>query len=598
MDRSYLFLVCNSLNILKGNNVSGKDELIYNKFHKWFKKIYLSDTTYSVWLKAHLGYYSKSQVTFILINLNCISLKEDVYLPLFKKHSKEFNCIVEKFLTYTQYLLLQTRFRNKTPLNYNDLLSEYEFQNKKITISNEKTHNIPTKNYCFIILDSEKIHTPYCDDNLKAWFNYIYSSKEIIVHYRQGILYPESKIYAFILVKFYEKINSAKIEKGYKNKDFVNVYKKIFDCYISKITFGKLINFFSDNVKNDISEYCNGHHDYIEINEFIKEQKCLQPINPQKSLIEKDNVDCKGVYQENYCLIIIKSVTPDCSASIKNIYSADDNILIYNRHAYLYLNSKIYTFYLIRFYGNIDIPTIQENYKNNKYISTYKTFDCYMSKTSFDNLLGFFHNKATPFFSEYFRKNDNNKEISKFIEDRLFIYNFTKRFNGKHKSMDEEKLIEEEWKKDIIQSLTMQNKYILMYWCIIQKWIKVLEIVRYLEEKETKKWIFIKDPKSYEDVASIIKNKYLKDNDYNGIVFLLTKEFPIIHSIVQELNEGMIFYKYEPVFLSNPHIVVFSNFIPIIYSKEVLEYYTDIEILNEDCTELKETSFKLEENLI
>jgi hypothetical protein len=173
-------------------------------------------------------------------------------------------------------------------------------------------------------------------------------------------------------------------------------------------------------------------------------------------------------------------------------------------------------------------------------------------------------------------------------------------FRGKSKvkmsETNKEWKFDEEWQTNFIEPFTTCKNvnWELIEWVIVKKWNCVLEIVRYMGIYFPEDWVFIKDPSSYENIAHIIKKRDKKGWSSHGIIFLLTKEFVEIHSIVKEIGEGMIFYNHEPVFMVNPHIIVFSNFLPIVNSDEISEIYTDIKILNEN-DKLVDAKFKVED---
>lgn len=299
--------------------------------------------------------------------------------------------------------------------------------------------------------------------------------------------------------------------------------------------------------------------------------------------------------------------------NLKNIYSSYDIVTI-NCEFEGYLYSKLCKFICIETDKYIrDDDIIQENYGNDNFIHGYKKIFEYHTSRNFSSILKsqtryYIENKIIIRFEHYmkiFLKHNSPNFDEKMINSIIEKYNYKSKvypkiFIGKSKyiTMDTDVFQpKEKWEDGLISTITSKTDYTLTGWFIVQS-IKVLEVIRYLKIHFPNDYLFIKDPKTYDDVASIIKNGYNKTDDSHGIIFLLTKEFPDIHSIIRELNEGIIFYKCEPIFLTNPHIVVFSNFVPIVYSKDILEYYTDIQTLNEETSTLEKSSFKLEENLI
>ena len=296
-------------------------------------------------------------------------------------------------------------------------------------------------------------------------------------------------------------------------------------------------------------------------------------------------------------------------------------------YGFTFRYSKIYKFVFLEFDKYINANIVEENYKNNDFVYGYrKIFDyvSYHREFYYEILRKFSHFKKenhnlilvdhvinnakellsrSPGYSPTISVNQKDflEKLFTFVDKNDFKNQvFPKIFIGKSKyiTMDTDVFQpKEKWEDGLISTITSKTDYTLTGWFIVQS-IKVLEVIRYLKIHFPNDYLFIKDPKTYDDVASIIKNGYNKTDDSHGIIFLLTKEFPDIHSIIRELNEGIIFYKCEPIFLTNPHIVVFSNFVPIVYSKDILEYYTDIQTLNEETSTLEKSSFKLEENLI
>jgi hypothetical protein len=150
---------------------------------------------------------------------------------------------------------------------------------------------------------------------------------------------------------------------------------------------------------------------------------------------------------------------------------------------------------------------------------------------------------------------------------------------------------------DIFNSQTI-NKFNID-WVIASDnstWIKVLQIVKYLSYDDTlsnEDWIIIKDPESYEKIATII----ILDGvtSFKNIIFLFTKEpCPEFHSFIQEISNGVVFLENEPVFFQNPYILIFSKFSPIVYAPEIKRVYDSIKQIKEDGT-FENTTFKIEE---
>jgi hypothetical protein len=303
---------------------------------------------------------------------------------------------------------------------------------------------------------------------------------------------------------------------------------------------------------------------------------------------------------------------------IKNLYNGCTNQhcpLIYCRRCELNTYQKQYTIFLVKFcFENNNIIFDQENFIKDYGPNFNLLFNKPIPKEIYDIGVPYFLGVTTKTISEYLRsiadekltiliqKNEiktDQEDIEKDINPSHIKY-----FRGKPvKKMSSNTSLEDwkfsdKWQEEFIEPyITCQNMdWEIIEWAIVKKWSKVLQIIQYLGITQSDVWIFIKDPKSYEGVSHIIKKRQSTGWSCHGIVFLLTQEFPEIHSIVKEISDGMIFYKHEPIFLVNPHVIVFSNFLPIVYSEEISEIYTDIKILNDEDN-LEDMVFKVE-NLI
>jgi hypothetical protein len=198
-------------------------------------------------------------------------------------------------------------------------------------------------------------------------------------------------------------------------------------------------------------------------------------------------------------------------------------------------------------------------------------------------------------------KFDKDSDLDKHQEKDTLIFENSEKSNSVSKGLIKKPMELEEWQKsfvDFVYSSFLEDHRDINWIIVSCEWLNVLQIVKhigYTNDQTKNDWVIIKDPENYESVAKIIMGK--KDNEYINIIFLLTKENHDLHTYIKEISNGILFYQSEPIFFKEPFILVFSKFVPIVYSEQTLKNYTFVKKITEEY-QITDSSFILEESFI